>query len=109
MTAIDWISGVLVLAGAGFGIIGAVGVLRFPELFSRMHAAGVTDTLCALLILGGLAVKAGFTLALAKLFLILLFLWFTSPTSTHALAKAALHGGEKPMLDSDGEDSSSTS
>lgn len=109
MTPIDWISGILLLAGAAFGIIGAVGVLRFPDLFSRMHAAGVTDTLCALLILGGLAVKAGFTLALAKLFLILLFLWFTSPTSTHALAKAARHGGEKPKLDGETEDAPSSS
>jgi len=109
MTPIDWISGIMLLAGAGFGIIGAFGVLRFPELFARMHAASVTDTLCALLILAGLALQAGFTLALFKLFLILLFLWFTSPTATHALAKAALHGGEKPRLDGEREGSSSNS
>ncbi len=109
MTPIDWLSGLLVLAGAGFGVIGAIGVLRFPDLFTRMHAAGVTDTLCALLILTGLALKAGFTLALAKLFLILVFLWFTTPTATHALAKAAMHGGEKPLLDDDEEGSSSNS
>lgn len=109
MTPIDWLSGLLVLVGAGFGVIGAIGVLRFPDLFTRMHAAGVTDTLCALLILAGLALKAGFTLALAKLFLILVFLWFTTPTATHALAKAAMHGGEKPVLDDEVEDSSSNS
>lgn len=109
MTPIDWLSGLLLVAGAAFGVIGAVGVLRFPDLFSRMHAAGVTDTLCALLILAGLALKAGFTLALAKLFLILVFLWFTTPTATHALAKAAIHGGEEPELDGEEEKSPSNS
>ena len=109
MTPIDWIGGTLVFIGALFGIIGAIGVLRFPELFSRMHAAGVTDTLCAFLVLGGLGLIAGFTLPLAKLFLILMFLWFTTPTATHALAKAARHGGVEPRVDGDEEGSSSNS
>lgn len=106
MSALDLISGVLLLAGAAFGVIGAVGLLRFPDLFARMHAAGITDTLCALLILAGLALQVGFSLALAKLGFILLFLWFTSPTATHALAKAARHGGEEPQV-TDGEDTPS--
>lgn len=109
MTPVEWLSGLLLVAGAAFGVIGAVGVLRFPDLFTRMHGASVTDTLCALLILAGLAVETGFTLALAKLFLILVFLWFTTPTATHALAKAALHGGERPRLDSEEEGPSSNS
>jgi len=88
---------VLVFAGAGFCLVGAIGVLRFPDLFARMHAAGITDTLGALLVLAGLAFFAGWSLALAKLFFILWFLWFTSPTATHALAKAALHAGRKPL------------
>lgn len=99
----ELMQGVLLLAGAACGVIGAAGVLRFPDLFTRMHAAGVTETLCALLILTGLALTAGFTLAAFKLFLILLFLWFTSPTATHALAKAALKGGVRPLRTS-GED-----
>lgn len=98
MTPLDVISGTLVLVGAAFGVVGAIGIHRFPDVFTRMHAAGVTDTLCALLILAGLAVQAGLTLVAGKLFLILLFLWFTSPTATHALAKAALRGGIKPEL-----------
>lgn len=109
MTPVEWLSGLLLMAGAAFGVIGAIGVLRFPDLFTRMHGASVTDTLCALLILAGLAVEAGFTLALAKLFLILVFLWFTTPTATHALAKAALHGGERPRLDIEEEGPSSNS
>lgn len=109
MTPIDWAGGTLVTIGALFGVVGAVGVLRFPDLFSRMHAASVTDTLCALLVLGGLALMAGFTLALAKLFLILVFLWFTTPTATHALAKAARHGGVEPQVEGKLEDRSSNS
>lgn len=94
----------LVFAGAAFCLVGAIGVLRFPDVFSRMHAAGVTDTLGALLVLVGLMFLSGWSLATAKLLFILTFLWFTSPTATHALAKAALHGGEKPVLsDSGGE------
>ncbi len=41
MTPIDWLSGLLLVAGAAFGVIGAVGVLRFPDLFTRMHGASV--------------------------------------------------------------------
>jgi multicomponent Na+:H+ antiporter subunit G len=71
---------------------------RFPDFFTRLHAAGIADTLCALLILLGLALQAGFTLVSLKLFLIFVFLFFTSPAATHALANAALHGGLKPKL-----------
>lgn len=100
----------LVFAGALFCLIGAIGVLRFPDVYSRMHAAGITDTLGALLVLLGLLLLAGFSLAAAKIVFILAFLWMTSPTATHALAKAARHGGVHPQLAGDeqqGEDSPS--
>lgn len=87
----------LVFAGAAFCLVGAIGMLRFPDVFARMHAAGITDTLGALLVLVGLMLLAGFTLAAAKLVFILAFLWMTSPTATHALAKAAMHGGVMPQ------------
>ncbi len=89
---------VLVFAGAAFCLIGTIGLLRFPDVFSRMHAAGITDTLGALLVLGGLMLISGLSLATAKLAIILAFLWMTAPTATHALAKAALHGGVRPQL-----------
>ena len=91
----------LVFAGALFCLIGAIGVLRFPDVYSRMHAAGITDTLGALLVLLGLLLLAGFSLAAAKIVFILAFLWMTSPTATHALAKAARHGGVHPLLAED--------
>jgi multicomponent Na+:H+ antiporter subunit G len=74
---------------------------RFPDFYSRIHAASTSDTLCAVLILLGLGLQTGLSLASFKLFLIFGFLFFTSPTATHALANAALHGGLKPKLDED--------
>lgn len=99
---IDALSWVCVVIGGFFVIVGAVGVLRFPDLFSRFHAAGVTDTLGAALILIGLMLQAGLSLITIKLILILAFGLFTSPTATHALAKAALHGKLKPLLSKKG-------
>lgn len=96
MTILDILSGILLLTGCSLGVIGAIGLIRFPDFYTRMHAAGVTDTLCAGLFFGGLAIQFGMTLASAKLLLIFLFMLFTCPTSSHALAKAARHGGLKP-------------
>ncbi|MFQ5757818.1 MAG: monovalent cation/H(+) antiporter subunit G [Acidiferrobacterales bacterium] len=98
LAATDLASWVVLLGGGFFGIVGAIGLLRFPDLFTRMHAAGITDTLGAGLILIGLMFQADENLVMVKLLLILAFLLFTSPTSTHALAKAALHGNHKPLL-----------
>jgi multicomponent Na+:H+ antiporter subunit G len=95
---IETVAYALVFAGAAFCLIGAIGVLRFPDVYSRMHAAGITDTLGALLVLAGLMLLAGLSLALVKLLFILAFLWMASPTATHALAKAARHGGVHPKL-----------
>ena len=88
---LDILSWLLLLAGSFFLIVGAVGLIRLPDFYSRMHAAGVTDTGGAGLILLGLMVQGGLTLITVKLFIILVFLWFTSPTACHALAKASVH------------------
>ena len=95
---IDILSWVCLFAGGMLGIVGGIGIHRFPDFYSRLHAAGITDTLCAMLILFGLGLQAGFTLAAFKLALIFVFLFFTSPTASHALANAALHSGLKPKL-----------
>ena len=89
---------VLLLVGAIFAVIGGIGVIRLPDFFSRIHGAGITDTLGAGLILAGLMVQGGFSLVTVKLILILIFLLYTSPTSTYALANAAFHRGQKPQL-----------
>ena len=105
------VSYVLIFSGAFFCLVGAIGVLRFPDVYARMHAAGITDTIGALLVVLGLLILAGVSLAAVKLLFILAFLWMASPTATHALAKAARHGGVDPVLSADtrsGEGSSST-
>ena len=86
------------MSGCAFGIIGAIGLLRFPDFYSRLHAAGITDTLSAALILVGLMIQASTFTTGAKLFLVLVFLLFTSPTATHALARVALLGGHRPSV-----------
>ena len=94
--ALDLISWAFLLAGSFFAITGAVGVIRMPDVFTRLHASGVTDTGGAGLILIGLMFQGGLTLVTVRLALILGFLWFSSPVSTYALARAALAGGEEP-------------
>ncbi len=98
MTLVDIVSGICLVGGCAFGIIGAVGLLRFPDFYSRLHAAGITDTLSAALILVGLMIQAPSFTTAAKLLLVLVFLFFTSPTATHALARVALLGGFRPPV-----------
>ena len=103
MTAniLDVLSFALIGIGSFSLIIGALGVLRLPDVYTRMHAASITDTLGAGSIILGLILQAGLTLVAGKLFLILVFLFFTSPASSFALAHAALSSGVKPILDAD--------
>jgi multicomponent Na+:H+ antiporter subunit G len=95
---LDAISWTCIVGGVVFAAIGAIGMLRFPDVYARMHAAGIIDTLAAALILLGLALQAESWLIAAKLALIFLFILYTSPTATHALARAAMHGGVRPRL-----------
>ena len=94
--AISVLTWALLLSGAFFLLAGALGMVRLPDVFTRMHAAGMTDTMGAGLILAGLCVHSGVNLVTLRLVLVLAFLWFTSPIATHALAKAALSGGAEP-------------
>ena len=94
---LDIISWLCLLGGSFFCLTGAVGLLRFPEFFSRIHAASLTDTLGASLILIGLMLQAGWELALPKLILILIFSLLAGTTASHAMAKAALKSGMRPL------------
>lgn len=99
-------SWILLLSGAFFCLSGAVGLLRFPDFYTRMHAVGVTDTLGAGLVLAGLMLQAGDWIVLSKLFFVLLFTLITGPTATHALAKAAIRSKLEPILHDKGSQSS---
>ena len=93
---LDILSWIIIVVGAGFSIVGAIGLLRFPDFYTRLHAAGITDTLGTWLILLGVLLQVESWLVAIKLALIVVFLFFTSPTATHALARAALASGLKP-------------
>ena len=93
---INGVSWLCLLAGGAFGVFGGAGLVRFPDFYSRLHAGGITDTLTVLLIVAGLVLQSGLSLLTLKLLLILLFLLFTTPTATHALARAAWTGGVTP-------------
>ena len=92
-------SAILLLVGSVFTLIGSIGIVRMPDVFTRLHAAGITDTLGAVGVLLGLALKAGFSLLLVKVLLMLVFLLLLNPTACHALARAALHGLRRPWMD----------
>ena len=95
---IDGLSWSCLVAGGLFCVVGAVGMVRMPDVYTRMHAASVIETLGVGLILLGLLLQAGFTLVAVKLLIIGLLIFFASPTATHALARAALVRGLEPLL-----------
>ena len=90
MNPLNAVTIILVLLGIVFLLLGAVGILRFPDFYTRMHAAGKCDTLGSLLIVSGLAIHQGVSLESLKIVLIAVFIFLTSPTATHAMARAAL-------------------
>jgi len=86
---LDILSWIFLITGAFFVVTGGIGLLRLPDFYTRIHAAGMTDTLGSWLILLGLILQAGSFLVLVKLVMILFFLLLTSPLSSHMLGKAA--------------------
>ena len=94
---LDVLGWVLLVAGSLFVITGGLGMLRLPDFYTRIHAAGLTDTVGAWLILIGLCAQAGLSLVTVKLGILMFFLVATSPLSSHALAKAAYLRGLDPL------------
>lgn len=95
---LDLASWLLFLGGAFFTLVGTIGLVRMPDVFTRMHAASVTDTLGVALLILGMMLQAGFSLVTLKLLFILGLFFFTAPVITHALAQACLHEGIAPRL-----------
>ena len=113
--ALDILSAIFLVTGSVFAIIGGVGVLRFPDFFSRLHGGGITDTMGAGLIMLGLvfqAIKVGLDsdlgfapwLVMIKLLMVLFFLFITSPTACHALARSAVADDLEPLVGDDVEE-----
>jgi multicomponent Na+:H+ antiporter subunit G len=88
----------LVAVGVTVAIVGAIGIVRFPDVYTRLHAAGVTDTGGATLAIVGLMLVSGLSLVTLKLAILWVFLMLTSPAASHALANAAFGSGERPQL-----------
>ncbi len=100
----------LAFVGGGFFLIaGGIGLIRFPDFYTRMHAAGMTDTLGAGLVLFGMVLQSGDALTAIKLVLIGFFIFFTSPTSTYAIANAAFSQGLKPIIADDNDEGDGSS
>jgi multicomponent Na+:H+ antiporter subunit G len=101
-SALEWLqfgaSLALIAAGVVFMFVGSLGVVRLPDFYARTHAASKTDTLGIMLVVGGLIVFEGFTLNSFKLLFVLLFVALANPIGSHALARAAMIGGLKPLL-----------
>ncbi len=95
---LDLASWTLFLVGGLFVFAGSFGLVRFPDFYSRIHAAGVTDTFGSELILLAMALQTDNFTTVVKLFLIALFLLLTSPVASHAIAHAAWVGGLNPLL-----------
>jgi multicomponent Na+:H+ antiporter subunit G len=102
-----WITGFLLVAGIFFFAVGVVGVLRFPDFYTRLHAAGKCDSLAAVLVIAGVALYnlADFSpanlLVSLKILAIAAFVFVASPTATHAVTEAALIIGMEPWTKKD--------
>jgi multicomponent Na+:H+ antiporter subunit G len=95
---LDAASAALLVLGGLACLVGAFGMLRLPDFYTRLHAASLAETLGAGGILAGLALQAGWSLVSAKLCILGLLIFFTCPAATHALARAALGRGLAPQL-----------
>lgn len=100
MMIINLLSDICLLLGGLFTLTGAVGLLRLPDFYSRLHGASVTESLAAPLLIIGVMLDTGFTLDSAKLILIIVIMVVANPTITHALCRAAAHGGTTPEMES---------
>lgn len=96
MSITDILGIVLVFTGLFFMLVAAVGFVRLPDVFSRLHVTGILDTLGAPVVLIGVAVWVGPSLTAAKLILAIIFLYLTSPLVGHLLSRSAIEAGYKP-------------
>jgi len=105
MTAtFEILSGLCLFLGGALCVTGGGGLLRMPDFFSCVHASGVTETLATPLLLIGLALQMEWSLDSVKVIMILILVLATNPTATHAMAKATLHGGQRPLVFDNGKD-----
>ena len=93
---LSWLSGGSLLLGMAALLVGALGLVRLPNLFSRIHAVGMMDTAGVAFITLGMLIHEGFSLVSVKLAVVGVFLFFTSPIATHAVVQVAHRSGFSP-------------
>ncbi len=102
MSALEWIQNGLavaaVLSGIFFLLVASIGLIRFPDFYSRAHAIAKSDMLGIMLVLLGMAIYQGFSLNTVKILLTMLFIGMANPIGTHALAKSAWDYGLRPWF-----------
>ncbi len=101
MTVMKVLSILFILGGLFFFLTATIGLLRFPDFFTRLHATGKGDTLAVFLSLLGLACYEGFSLTGLKIVIIAVFMFIAQPTATHAISKAGMRYGLKPWKKGD--------
>ena len=99
--AVDIMSWIFVSLGSFFVVCGAIGILRMPDIYTRLHSASIIDTTGAGFLILGMILQAGWSLVTLKLLFVLAIFFFTLPVASHALARAALHEGIVPILKQD--------
>lgn len=100
----DYLAAALLLTGFFFMIVSAIGVVRLPDFFSRLHASSIGETLGIVLVGIGFAIYEGFTLTSAKLLLIVIAVFLVNPVGTHLIGKAAVRAGYRPWKEEDDAD-----
>jgi multicomponent Na+:H+ antiporter subunit G len=95
------LSGVLICLGIFFMLVGSIGILKLQDFYTRTHAISKSDALGVMFVVVGLIVYEGFTQNSLKLLFIVVFIFLANPIGSHALARAAMRNGIKPLLSSD--------
>jgi len=90
------LASIFLLTGFFFILVAAIGVLRLPDFYTRLHASGKSETLGMILCFTGLALYEGFTLTSAKHLIIIFFILLANPIGTHVISRAAYRSGLKP-------------
>lgn len=93
-----WIAIVMMLVGLFFLVVGAIGMVRLPDVFARSHALSLTDSLGAGLVLAGLALYQGFNLNVLKILVVLTLIYMLNPVVAHTTIRAALRSGLTPWV-----------
>ena len=95
---------ILMVIGLYFLVVGAIGMLRLPDVFSRAHALSLTDSLGAIFVLAGLAVHEGFTVNFLRIVVVLLLVYLMNPVISHATLRAAYRNGKRPSAEEKNDD-----